>query len=116
MAARRIVSYYEVWTPEDVELGDASERGELDDVQLELDEYDKDDGLDWVDVAVAYLADEGVGAASSSQFHPGIWYSTYGDADYGTGDREDRSYHLKGFPEDEEREIYKALKRDWGLT
>lgn len=116
MAARRIVSYYEVWTPEDVEFGEASERGDLNDVQLELDKYDREEGLDWVDIAVAYLADEGVQEASSSRFHPGIWYSVYGDADFKTGDRENRTYHLKGFPPDEEREIYKALKRDWGLT
>lgn len=111
MAARRIVSYYEIYTPGDVAFGDASERGELDDVTLELDDYDREEGFGWADKAAEYLLDEGISEASSSWFHPGIWYTYYGDADYRTGDQENRSYHLKGFTEEEQRDVYNELKR-----
>lgn len=109
MAARRIVSYYEIWTPEDAEIGETDDRGELDDVTLELDEYDRDEGIGWADKAIDYLLDEGVNEPSSSRFHPDIWYTAYGEADYRTGATENRSYHLKGFTEQEQRAVYNGL-------
>ena len=109
---RSSVSYYEIWTPEDVEIGETDDRGDLDDVTLELDEDDREEGLGWADQAVEYLLDEGTHEASSSSFHPGIWYTYYGEADFRTGERENRSFHLKGFTEEEQRDVYNQLKRE----
>jgi hypothetical protein len=80
-------------------------------VDMEPDEYDREEGLTAVDKAVKFLEREGVMEASSSAFHPGVWYSTeYSVTDYSTGEEEQRSYHLKGFTPDEEREVHRALK------
>lgn len=106
---RKIVSYYETWSPEDVEIGDTDKRGELDEWVCELDEVDLEDGLTHSDKAAKYLLDKGALEPSSSFFHQGIWYSTYDDEDFRTGDRTVKSYHLKGFTEDEEREIWAAI-------
>ena len=47
----------------------------------------------------------------STAFHPGIWYSNeYSVINYRTGKEEQRSYHLKGFTPDEEREVHAELK------
>lgn len=73
---------------------------------------DADSTGSYVEDAVRFLRDEGAIHASSTQFHKGIWYSTeYSTTDYGTGEEEERSFHLKGFTEEEEREVYDALKR-----
>jgi hypothetical protein len=101
-------------TPADGEDDEPSEEhGWIDEegVDMEPDEVDRDEGLTAVDKAVKFLEREGVMEASSSAFHPGVWYSTeYSVTDYGTGEEEQRSYHLKGFTPDEEREIHRALK------
>lgn len=106
---RVIVSYYETWSPEDVEIGDTDDKGELDAWEVEVDEYDREEGLDHTDIAADYLIDKGVSEPSSSHFHPGIWYTMYGDSDFRTGDRTNESYHLKGFSEDEEKEVYEKV-------
>jgi hypothetical protein len=81
-------------------------------VDMEPDEYDREEGLSAVDKAVKFLEREGVTEASSSAFRPGVWYSTENSVtDYSTGEEEQRSYHLKGFTPDEEREIHRDLKR-----
>ena len=46
---------------------------------------------------------------SGTWFQPGVWYTAYGDADIRTGDRENRSYHLKDFTPEEEEEIFNRL-------
>lgn len=38
-------------------------------------------------------------------------FSKYGEASYRTGDTENRSYHLRDFTEDEERQVYAELHR-----
>lgn len=106
----KIVSYYETWSEEDVEIGETNERGDLDVEILELDEYDRDEGLTMVDKAVEYLTNAYAYEASSSHFHPGIWYTAYGDSDYRTGEVQNESYHLKGFSEAEEAAIFEEMK------
>jgi hypothetical protein len=105
----RIVSYYETYTPEDVEAGEASDRGELDDVAIELDEFDIEEGLTVVDLAVKYLTDSGAYEPSSMPFSVGTWYNTEAREDYRTGDNTTESYHLKGFSPDDEKQIYKLV-------
>jgi len=93
------ITYQQV-TPESAEIGDFSETGfkhqniELDSVQDAIDE----------------LISGGVTEASSSHFHPGIWYSTeFNTICYKTGTDESESYHLSGFTEAEEKQIYNSV-------
>lgn len=108
---RKIVSYYETWSPEDVEIGETDDRGKLGEWSVELEDYDIEEGLTHADVAAKYLLDRGAVEPSSSHFHPGIWYSTYEDVDYRTGERTVESYHLKGFTKEEEREVWELVTR-----
>lgn len=110
----RIAITYEIITHESAEQGDAEERGWIDEtgVSMKPDKYDTQDGVTAVQKAVRFLQEEGVSEASSSSFHPGVWYTNYEyDEDYSTGDRETRSYHLKNFSEAEERAIFNAVAR-----
>lgn len=106
-----VVSYYENWTPEDLEAGDTGDRGENDDVEFELDEYDIEEGLELADLVVKYLSERGVSEASSSQFHKGVWYDTEPTQDFRTGEWRRESYHLKGFSEEDEAEVYRQLTK-----
>ncbi len=86
-----------------------------DGVDMEPDDVDREEGLSAVDKAVKFLKKEGVMEASSTAFHPGVWYSTeWSVTDYGTGEEEERSYHLNGFTPAEERNIYRELKMGRG--
>ena len=78
---------------------------------MEPDDYDRQEGTDAVDKAVTFLRDEGAVQASSSQFHPGVWYSTESEQDPRTGEWEEKSFHLYGFTEDEQRQVYLAFTR-----
>lgn len=109
---KRILTTYEVITPESAEAGDAEERGWHDEEghSCEPDEYDKEDGLSAVDIAVKFLRNKGACHASSSHFHAGVWYSTEGEQDYRTCAETTYSFHLKGFSAQEEKDIWTKLK------
>lgn len=99
---RRLVITYEVVTPESAEHGDAAERGFVDDLGVEVSS---------VAEACATLEDDGALEPSSSSFHSGIWYSQYdGHTDFRTGAVTKHSYHPKGFTEEEERNLFEAVR------
>lgn len=110
---RRILITYESYTPgefegdEDVEHGWEDEEG----VSVEPDKWDREEGLTAVDKAVEFLDERGAIHASSSHFHPGMWYSTeHQIEDHGTGELKQYSFHLKGFSEDEERAVFRKCQ------
>ena len=86
-----------------------------DGVEFEPDEYDIEEGMtpseSIVEQAAKFLKDEyAVNPSSAPGFHPGIWYSTeYETIDYGTGEQEERSFHLKGFTPDQEQAIWREV-------
>ena len=104
--AHRIRTTYEIVTPESAEQGDAEDRGWIDEEGEEI-EPSEEEGV--AEVAAAWLRDKGIAEASSSDFHPGIWYIGHSEQDYSTGAEETHSYHLKGFTSDEEAEVYGLL-------
>ena len=126
----KILTTYEIWTPEDVEAGDTDERGWIDEEgyafvpdKWDYEEFIEEEELpentshaDIKDAVVAVLAlnflkDAYVQQPSSSHFHPGIWYTNYDhDEDYRTGGKEQRSYHLDGFTPEQEEYIFTELK------
>lgn len=78
---------------------------------MEPDKWD-DEGTTAVEKALDFLTREGGTEPSSSSWHHGVWYS-WPDAhtcDYRTGEDEIRAYHLDGFCEEEEREIFDRLR------
>lgn len=108
----RVTCTYSQTTPESVEAGDTSEAGWIDDegVSMAPDEFDIEDGLTLADNTARFLQKNGATEASSSAFHPGVWYSTgYQTIDYKTGTDEERNYHLVGFTEEQEYEVWKKM-------
>jgi len=101
-------------TPESAEAGDTSDSGweNEEGEPIELDKYDIEDGLTLADIAAKFLKDEGasVSFASASHFHPGVWYSTEPSIiDYGTGEREERNFHLAGFTAEQEKAVWDKM-------
>jgi hypothetical protein len=110
----RITITFSRTTPESVEQGDFSESGWIDEEGVDMvpDEFDREEGLTATDKAAKYLYDEGATEASSSQFHPGLWYSTdWSTINYQTGEEEERNFHLVGFTEEQEHEVYDKLRQ-----
>jgi hypothetical protein len=101
----RIRTTFSTITPESAEQGDFAETGFIDEEGAEI-EPDEDETL--AQAAARWLESEGASEASSTQFHRGVWYSTEYDTDYRTGEEEQRSFHLKDFTPEEEREVW-----DW---
>jgi hypothetical protein len=77
--------------------------------EVEVDEFDREEGMDVAEAAARWLRDKGYLEPSSSHFHPGTWYSATQE-DY---DREGwsttRSFHLEGFTPEEEQKIFNLL-------
>jgi hypothetical protein len=105
-----VLSYYSVWTEEDVELGEASESGEDVD-KIKLDEYDIEEGLSLADKIAGYLNDKGAIQPSSNFFHSGVWYTAEDEVDFRTGDRTERSYHIKDVNEETERKVFEIITK-----
>ncbi len=111
---RRIATTFTTITPADEDDGDHGEehgwvdkRGE----RITLDRYDLETGETIASKAAKWLRDHGPVEASSSHFHKGEWYTqSDGDTNYRTGEWTQESYHLKGFSEAEEQEIFRLVK------
>jgi hypothetical protein len=112
MSARILISY-SVVTPESAEHGEAAEQGWINEegVYCEPDPFERGEGQTRVDVALRYIPV--FCEASSSHFHKGVWYTeSDGDTDYRTGAVTTRAFHLVGFTEQEEREIFERIRAD----
>ena len=108
----RILTTYSVTTPESAEQGDFAESGWIDEVGEPMlpEEYDREEGKTAVDKAVDWLEWKGAGEASASHFHPGVWYSSQSTS-YRTGETTEYNFHLKGFTEQEEEEVFNRMQR-----
>lgn len=74
------------------------------------DEIDRlEETITSVDIAQVYLERMGVHETSSSDFHPGLWYISRSSPNMRTGVETETTYHLYGFTEDEEEQIYQRL-------
>lgn len=90
-------------TEESAINGDWADSGYVNENGFPMDWYE---GHTVVDDAIDFLRDHGVTQASSSHFHPGIWYSDEGQTDYHTGETEQRSYHLVDFTTAQQLEVF----------
>jgi len=109
---RRIRISYSTYTEESIEAGDAADHGWIDEegVEMDPDEWDLEEGTTAAQKAAKFINDAGAYHASSSHFHPGIWYTDDPQVtDYGTGETEERSYHLSGFTPEEEQFIFNEV-------
>ena len=119
MSARnpRICTTYQIVTEESAEHGDFEETGWHDEEGVEFPRGDPDEPC--VEEAAKWLARKGIEEASSSSFHPGIWYCGTADPDYRTGEWTSHCYHLKDFTPQEEEQVYRLLHENqrrgsWG--
>lgn len=108
VTAARITCSYANVTPESVEAGDTSETGWIDE---DGEAFKDDDNGSVVDKAVIFLRGGGAVHCSSSDWHPGVWYSDEGSENYRTGETQTLSYHLENFTEAEERAIFEAMTK-----
>jgi hypothetical protein len=82
-------------------------------IGLDPDEWEIEDDLTTIDLAVSCIEEQGLGEGSSSQFHAGLWYVNPDGSyiiNHYSGEREESSLHLGGFSEDEQRRIYERVK------
>lgn len=111
----RITITYEIWDDESLEAGDTDNKGWIDDegVSMKPDQYDIEDGKTSIELAIDFLKENGALEASSSHFHPGVWYTNdkYNE-NFKTGEVEQRSFHLKGFSPEEEQSIFNAITKN----
>lgn len=101
--------YRQRFMPEDVHDGDIDYRStESYTEEYELDSDYIDNPIDW---AVDVVQSLGYVEYSGYPFYPGGWYSGCELTAYGnyTGEREDFSFHLQGFTEDEQRAVYELV-------
>lgn len=109
---RGFIITYSTVTSESAENGDTATHGYSDYNSCEPDEFDTKEGINAVDKAVEYLQDKGATNASSSRFHPGIWYSTeYATEDYSTDEQTQYDFHPKNFTTEEQAEIFKVVTK-----
>jgi len=109
----RITITYSRTTPESAAEGDFSDTGWEDEegINMAPDEVDREEGVTAADKAAAYLFNEGCYETSSSQFHPGVWYSTeWSTIDFGTDEQEERNFHLVGFSAEEEHAVWEKFQ------
>lgn len=112
MPEKKIKIPYATITPESAEAGDYEETGWIDEdgVSMKPDRRDREEGLTAADKAIDFLRDEGAFSPSGAPFYPGVWYSTgFETEDYSTNEEVEKSYHLYGFSEAEQRAIYRAI-------
>ena len=102
---------YETWDEDSVDVGETDDKGweNEEGVSMQPDQYDLEEGLTPVDLAVKFLTDNGPMEASSSHFNSGVWYTNYGEQDMQDGSRTNRSFHLVGFTPEQEEKIFNRI-------
>lgn len=102
------ISYTEITFHDDGEYDD--EHGWIDEegVEMSPDEFDMEEGLTSVDLAVKFLEGKYVNEASSSDFHVGVWYSTT-DEDTMHAKSIEHHFHLVDFTPEEEKQIWDRM-------
>jgi hypothetical protein len=95
---RSIKVYFSIVSPESAEEGEEAETGEEDEHEIEPS-Y----GETFADVAVKYLKHQGTSDSG------GDWFESEVDMDYRTGAQTLYSFHLKGFTDAEEKEIWRRM-------
>ncbi len=79
------------------------------DIPIEVDDFDPEEGLTAVDIAVKMLRDAGATEPSSTVFRPHVWFTVYHGQDPHTGGYPTTSYFPKGFSQDELKAIYDGV-------
>jgi hypothetical protein len=110
-ADRGFLVTFDTYTEESIEAGDTEDGGYSDYESMEPDEFDTADNVTAVDKAIHYLTRDHSVMASSSHFHPGVWYSdSSNDQDYRTGEETQHSYHPTNFSVEEQRAIFNGVR------
>lgn len=112
-----ITTSYHVVTDESAEHGDFEETGWVNQEGESMmpDEFDIEEGITAVEKAIEFLKDMGGLEASCYPFEKGCWYTTTDPLEtkefFEEGKRKFHSFHLNGFSEKEQREIYNEVTK-----
>lgn len=99
---------YEIWDADAEEI-DSGIEGPDEGHPMQPDAEEMLEGITPVALAVKFLQGHYASSASASFFHPGVWYETEPSTDYHTGEISRNSFHLAGFTDEEERQVYQAI-------
>lgn len=106
---RHIKTTYQVVTQESAKHGDYADAGFEDEEGFSCEPEIEEETA--VDLAVEFLTDNGVFEPSDTQGNVGTWYSSEPQIeDISTDEEKQYSFHLYGFSEAEEKEIFNQLK------
>lgn len=103
---------YQTWDEDSAKNGEYSDIGweSEDGIEMDLDEYDIENGETIVTKTVKFLIGEGATEFSSSSFDPRGWYM-WADVkrDKYSGEWRLQNYHLYGYTNEEKKEIYDLM-------
>jgi hypothetical protein len=106
---KRISVTYERWDDSALDAGDTDDRGYEDEEGVKFEDDDEFDGTA-VEQAVRFLQHNGAIEPSSSHFDSRVWYNSYGERDFRTGEIENKGYHLNdGWTDEEKQQIFNAI-------
>lgn len=108
---RIAISFYTI-TPESAARCEYAEQKweNKDGVSMEPDRNDEEDGLTAADLAARFLYNHGANCEDSG-WHPGVCYESGPDQDYRSGSEKFWTYHLVGFSDVEEEQVFNALNQ-----
>ncbi len=104
----RIVITFDITTPESAAEGCNEDSGWEDEAGIPCLDDNSEVPVSAVEFAAGFIKNVRP-EASSSCFHPGIWYMGQPDQDFRTGAEKTLSYHLKDFSEADQLAIYKLV-------
>lgn len=107
----RVTCSFATVTPESAEAGDYEGTGWIDS-EGEIMAEDADQSVE--EKTTAFLLSKGAINASSTDWHPGVWYSDGGTESPFKAEETTRSYHLENFTEAESRAIFHAMTKKGG--
>ena len=118
---RKIATAFTTVTDESAAAGDYASRGweDEDGDAIDIDENDIEEAFEadshapvtdaFVQKAIAWLRDHGAIEASSSTFHPGVWYETEFAIDYGSGEEKQKEFFLRNFTVEEQKRVFEEF-------
>ncbi|MCM3883141.1 hypothetical protein [Frankia sp. R82] len=112
MTGRHLHVHHRDYFDHEAHDGDIVVHGERsEDLDCEPDDYDREDGISAVDLAVAVLTKSGATGPSGGPDFPGVrcWWGGTVTLNYYTGEMRETSAHLQGFSDAECRDIWARL-------
>lgn len=105
---KKVKIAFQTVTPESSAMGDVSDHGWWEELEISADEHDRESGLSDADLAANAIKEHGAVEPSSTKYHQGVWYVTV-DPERDGEEETTYSFHLNGFSSEEEKKIYSLI-------